>query len=145
HSANVLFEENILDEIGTNVILDHGLYLADGDRLTVRGNIFSRTANFGHLFGETHSNPTSENNLFVRNGNGLSIGGITADATVRNNVFLKPAGQGVGVFLGNSEGASLSGNIFAEGTKRNPAIRPHGGLKDVTIAGNVVYAWSDTL
>lgn len=166
----LLIEENVFDHNGWNsaylgaekTIFNHNIYLTtDNLSVVVRGNIISQGASHGL---QMRAGGVVEDNLFVRNGIGLSFGlvngvptlpgGVTG--TVQDNVILEGEDidinpRGMGMELGNIhpvQGATVSGNILRDVAApgiNNFALYLNGtngeGVNGLTIRDNIIYNW----
>jgi hypothetical protein len=155
---------------GGQTKFNHNVYLqADNEDVVVRGNVFANGSSHGL---HARAGGLIENNLFVDNAIGMSFGLVNGapakpggvEGAVRGNVFIgaRKIGdndRGWALEVGNIRPGSdtiVSDNIFAGGGEAamNPAIflgvgsdmlneSKTVGINDLTIAGNIVYDWSE--
>src|SRR5690606_9079887 len=147
---NVLIEGNLIDNNGWNsrvngaerTIFNHGIYFqVDSSGMVVRDNIISNNASHGL---QARAGGIVENNLFVGNAIGMSMGyvlgardpkdsGVSGEIT--NNVFLdgtditEKLPRGMAVEVGNMQRLLLENNIIANDASYRPygfAIALHG-------------------
>jgi hypothetical protein len=171
---SLLIEENLFDHNGWHetipdaepTMFNHNCYLngKEGSSqmidLVVRGNIFANGSSFGmNSRGEApgaQQNALVEDNLFLRNANGLSHGayanGGIVNLTVRNNVFmelgrsLNGTKQSLGLLLESAYGVVIEGNVFAkkpyDSTSFAISLYKKGfSYRDIRIDSNVVWDW----
>ncbi len=169
----MVLEYNVLDHNGwktgaqTPDIYSHNAYLDDMTHLTIRSNVFSNASSFGLLVRSENAPSATqhvliENNLFVGDGNGMSIGARTGDGawvtygavdvTVRNNVMTEigrvigGADQSYGIDLGSINGGLITGNVLYNksdgGTSFGIRLVADTASQNVTISNNVIYNWN---
>jgi parallel beta-helix repeat protein len=108
-----LIENNLIEFNGSHVQFDHGVY-ADGEELTVRGNVIRHNANFGlHLY-PSIKNSRIENNLVYGQVRGAGI------------IVSCPEGGGRNVIVNNTV------------LGRHPLILWHGNGE--TVVNNILVA-----
>ena len=165
-----LFNHNGWTTAGTMTKFNHDVYLtAFSSGLVATDNIFANASNFGL---EARCGGVVENNLFYNDADGLSFGLVDGSpltaggvsGTISGNVFvgshlIDGMSFGAGVLVGNvnSGGVSISNNLFEynavgeigaidlETCSGNPNSGSAAGLNNVSITGNVVYGWYESL
>ena len=169
----MLLEYNVLDHNGwktgaqTPDIYSHDAYLDDMTNLTIRSNVFSNASSFGLLVRSENAPSATqhvliEDNLFVGDGNGMSVGARTGygtwltygavDVTIRNNVLteigrtLGGTDQSYGIDLGSINGGLITNNLLFNkpnaGTSFGIRLVADTPSQNVTISGNVIYNWN---
>ncbi len=170
----MVLEYNVLDHNGwktgvqTPDIYSHNAYLDDMTHLTIRSNVFSNASSFGLLVRSENAPSATqhvliEDNLFVGDGNGMSIGARTGygtwltygavDVTIRNNVLteigraLGGTDQSYGIDLGSINGGLITNNLLFNkpnaGTSFGIRLVADTPSQNVTISGNVIYNWNN--
>ena len=170
----LLIEENVIDHCGWSAdpagvptIFNHAIYLTDVTHLTERANVISNASSFGTKSGSEipyGCGPSLiEANLFAGDGNNLTFGTGTggpaslyqqSGAHIRGNVFhgtgrtLGGTLQSYGIAAVSCDGLWVDSNLFLAnqgGVSMLVGLESSNvGYRDVQIAHNVAYAWTDT-
>ena len=159
---DLLFEGNTIDVIQNNT-LDHGIYVHEGDGITIRNNMFLRSFGYAiHIFGQNRdTTPLPLKNILIEDnyisGSEQRSGIITAFAatnavdlaniTIRNNVITANAGaaiaarQGTNIRIYNNtiydNQQAISGNSIGPSI----FISSFAGSEDVnnvTVSNNII-------
>ena len=175
--AGIRIEQNTLDHNGWNERtsvggVGHNIYLQPKTTgVVVTGNTIARAGSHGL---QARGGGTITNNLFYKNGIGMSFGLVNGgpikvggvSGTVSGNVFLgtrkinRPGrGWGFGMEIGNTRrdaNTTITNNIFAHSGESTSAAMylAYGsnvsnagsvGINDLTISNNIVYDWSHAI
>lgn len=108
--SNVFIERNTIRNNGTSATLDHGIYVARGNGVTIRGNQCYSNSSYGIQLNGTMTNCLIEGNACYTNGSGgirLDNTPAAGNNTVRNNLIYSNVKTGIQVGA-----ASYQANVY---------------------------------
>jgi hypothetical protein len=137
HAKNSTIENNLIEFNGCHIQFDHGIY-ADGDGLTIRGNIIRHNAAFGmHLYPAIQNSQVYLNLVY---GHEHHAGVLLACAKngLPNQFFQNTvAGNSVALEIWNGTGTVIANNILT--TVTGDPLSPLHGTKELAADYNLYW------